>query len=261
MPASDDSTYAREEVIATTTRTVFPADVTCVLTSCGRWDLLVQSIDTFLAHNQPQRFIVVEDSGDAAFAERLRARYPAIEVVLNTPRLGQHGSIDRAYGMVTTPWIVHLEDDWYFTGPLQLAAARRLLDSDPTVIAVCFSVFRRLKLRHRVWSGTYVHDGKRYADMRRAHRESYGFSYYPTLIRRRTWEEHGPYARFPNERAISKYMKAKGLGIVHELPGVGIHVGRGKSVFDPARAGEKRRITGSLWRRLTGRGRFASPGG
>jgi hypothetical protein len=32
-------------------------------------------------------------------------------------------------------------------------------------------------------------------------------------------------------------------------------------VFDPARAGEKRRITGSLWRRLTGRGRFASPEG
>ncbi len=179
-----------------------------MLTSCGRWDLLTQSIDTFLAHNQPGRFIVVEDSGDEAFATRIRERYPAIEVALNNPRLGQHRAIDKAYAMVTTPWIVHLEDDWFFTGPLALDDARKVIEADESVIAVCFSVFGRLKLRHRIWGASYVHDGVRYGDMRAAHRESYGFSFYPTLLRRRTWEEHGPYAKFQNERAISKYMKA-----------------------------------------------------
>ena len=238
-------------------RVEIPADVTCVLTSCGRWDLLVHSIDTFLAYNRPGRFIVVEDSGDEAFAARIRERYPALEVVLNNPRVGQHRSIDKAYGMVTTPWIVHLEDDWHFTGPLALDAARKVLDADPTVIAVVFSEFQRLKLRHRIWGTSYVHDGRRYGDLRRAHREWYGFSFYPTLLRRRVWEEHGPYAKFQNERAISKYMKSKGLGNVHALPGVGVHVGSGRSVFDPARAGEKRRVTGALWRRLLGRATFA----
>lgn len=237
-------------------KAIFPPEITCVLTSCGRWDLLVQSIDTFLAHNEPGRFILVEDSADADFAERIRARYPQIEVLLNTPRLGQHRAIDRAYADVQTPWIVHLEDDWVFTGPLDLKHARAVIEADPTVIAVCFSVFGRLKLRHRIWGATYAHNGQSYGDLRRAHKEWYGFSFYPTLLRRQTWEEHGPYAKFPNERAISKYMKGMGLGIVHALPGVGIHVGSGRSVFDPARAGERRRITGGLWRRLRGKARF-----
>lgn len=242
-------------------KTVLPRDlITCVLTSCGRWDLLVQSIDTFLAHNQPGRFLVVEDSADADFAARIRARYPAIEVLLDDPRLGQHKAIDKIYAMVTTPLIVHLEDDWYFTGPLGTDNARALLDSDPTIVAVCFSVFRRLKLRHRIFARRFHFGGHDYADMRGAHRESYGYSFYPTLLRRRTWEEHGPFAKFANERAISRHMKRQGLWIAHEIPGVGIHVGSGRSVFDPARAGERRRVTGSFWRRLRGKQEFAPTG-
>ncbi len=237
--------------------TEFPGDVTCVLTSCGRWDLLCQSIDTFLAHNRPGRFIVIDDSADEVFAANLRERYPQIEVVSNDPRLGQHRSIDRAYGMVSTPWIVHLEDDWVFTGPLNLEDARLLMEEDPTVVAVCFSIFIKLKLRHRIWGRSFVHNNIRYGDLRRAHREWYGFSFYPTLIRRRVWEEHGPYANFQNERTISKHMKAMGLGLVQQLPGVGLHVGSGRSIFDPARTNENRRITGSLWRRLRGKETFA----
>jgi hypothetical protein len=94
----------------------------------------------------------------------------------------------------------------------------------------------------------------------RAHRDWHGFSYYPTLISRSLWLEHGPYAKFQNERTISRYMKDRGMGLVYQLPGVGIHVGRGHSVFDPARANEKRRISGGLWRRLRGKSVFAPTG-
>jgi hypothetical protein len=53
-------------------------------------------------------------------------------------------------------------------------------------------------------------------------------------------------------------MKALGLFIAYQLPGVGIHVGSGKSVFDPARAGERRRVTGRWRRWLAGKGPFSS---
>jgi hypothetical protein len=49
-----------------------PALITCVLTSCGRWDFLARSIDTFLEHHEPARFILIEDSADRVFAQRIR---------------------------------------------------------------------------------------------------------------------------------------------------------------------------------------------
>jgi hypothetical protein len=240
-------------------KTVFLRDeVTAVLTSCGRWDFLIRSIDTFLAHHEPARFILIEDSGDTDFAQRIAARYPAIEVVLNQPRLGQHAAIDRAYGMVNTPFIVHLEDDWVFTGAMDIADARQLLDANPSVASVCFTVFRLLKWRQRVFARTFRHGSHLYASLHTAHREWHGHSFYPTLVRRRTWEEHGPYASFQNERAISRHMKGLGLFVAYQLPGVGIHVGSGRSVFDPARVGERRRITGGWRRWLAGKGPFSS---
>ena len=239
-------------------KTVFPPDkITAVLTSCGRWDFLVQSLDTFLAHHMPARFILIEDSGDQDFARRIADRYPAIEVVLNEPRLGQHKSIDKAYGMVMTPFIVHLEDDWFFTAAMEVADAERLLAEDPTIVSVCFSVFRRLKLRQRVFRRTFRHGPHEYASLQRAHRDWHGFTFYPTLIRRKTWEEQGPYTGFQNERAISRHMKDRGLWVAYQLPGVGVHVGSGHSVFDPARTGESRRVTGRWWKRLMGKDPYA----
>lgn len=239
-------------------KTVFPPDkITTVLTSCGRWDFLIQSIDTFLAYHQPGRFILVEDSADKDFARRIAERYPAIEVVLNEPRLGQHKAIDKAYGMVTTPFIVHLEDDWFFTGGMDVADAEGVLEENPAIVSVCFSVFRRLKLRQRIFRRIFRHGTRTYASLQKAHRDWHSFTYYPTLLRRKVWEEYGPYAKFQNERAISRHMKAAGLWVAYQLPGVGIHVGSGHSVFDPARVGERRRVTGGWWKRLTGRGLYA----
>lgn len=181
-------------------------------------------------------------------------------MVLNDPRLGQHRAIDRVYETVTTPYIVHLEDDWYFAGAMDVADAREVLDADPTITSVCFSVFRRYKLQHRIFAEKFMHKGRSYARMPRAHRDWHGFSFYPSLLKRAFWEEHGPYARWQNERTLSRAMKELGKGVVHQLPGVGIHVGSGRSVFDPARINERRRVTGATLRRLTGRGTFAPTG-
>lgn len=41
------------------------------------------------------------------------SKYPQFfKVILNSEKLGQIASIDKAYGEVTTKYVYHLEDDW-----------------------------------------------------------------------------------------------------------------------------------------------------
>lgn len=90
------------------------SDLTVVLTSCRRPDLLIGTLDSFFSTNDyPLReFIIIEDSDDES-VWAIPARYPEqpIRVILNGVNIGQHRSIDRAYSEVQTPYILHLEDD------------------------------------------------------------------------------------------------------------------------------------------------------
>ena len=242
-----------------TRSTISAEKITVVLTSCGRWDLLTRSIDSFLTHHEPARFILIDDSGNPEIVDRIRHRFPFVDLIANEQRIGQHAAIDKAYSKVRTPFIVHLEDDWDFSGTMRTDEAIQLLSDDASVSAVCFVVFHELKLRHRIHSFKFMYGGQAYARMtRRAHRDWHGYSFYPTLVARATWEEYGPYANFPNERALSRYVKDRGRSLVYQLPGVAKHAGSGQSVFDPARAQERRRISGGLWRRLRGENVYRS---
>lgn len=229
-------------------------DLTTVLTSCGRWNLLTRTLDSFLAHHEPGRFILVEDSADADFAERVRERYPFAQVLLNDPRLGQHRAIDRAYSTVRTSHVLHLEDDWEFVGPLDPQAGIGLLGARDDVAAVCFRQLQTLKLTHRLRARRFEHGGHSYADMRGAHREWYGYTFNPSIVRLETWREYGPFAEHANERSLSRSFRAAGLHVVLALPGICGHIGSGRSVHDPARAGEHRRLS-TGWRARLGFGK------
>lgn len=224
-----------------------PETVTCVLTSCGRWDLLTITLDTFLEHHRPARFVIVEDSADEGIAARIRARYPQIEVLLNAPRIGQHRAVDRAYTLVDTPYVLHLEDDWHFLGPAGIGAAISLVDSDHSISSVSFRRFDTLKWRQRILGQRFCFGDGSYVGMARAHSEWHGFSFNPSLLRHTLWVENGPYSHYPNERAISRAMKEQGKQVVFQLPGVAFHIGSGRSVYDPSRSSENRRISGA-WR-------------
>jgi hypothetical protein len=88
-------------------------DVTVVLTSCGRPDLLRRTLDSFFAFNDYplHRFLLIEDSESPAVPALIRAQYAdRVDLVVNRPRLGQIRSIDRAYQMVSSRYIFHCED-------------------------------------------------------------------------------------------------------------------------------------------------------
>jgi len=232
-----------------------PAElVTVVLTSCGREDLLARTLGSFLVHHRPGRFVIVEDSADADLAARVAARHPGIEVLANAARLGQLPSIDRAYATVTTPLVLHLEDDWEFTGPVDFAGAAGLLDHRADVNAVCFRRLRDLSFKERIRGRRFGAGSGRYARLDHLHPDWHGHTFNPTLLRHATWGEIGPFARLGNERTISRAVKDRGGFVAYQLPGVCGHIGDGRRVHDPVRvrhAGS--RTLGSLWRRLTGR--------
>ncbi len=93
--------------------------VTAVITSCGRYDLLRQTLDSFLLYNKfpIKQMIVVEDGGE--IPDIIKSSYIEHPMLwLSTgKRVGQIAAIDYAYSRVKTEYIFHCEDDWEFYRP------------------------------------------------------------------------------------------------------------------------------------------------
>jgi len=115
------------------------AAVTMVVTSCNRFDLLERTLSSFTAHNDYpiRRLILIEDSGNLA-VKTVADKFPElnIEVIINSPSLGQYASIDKAYSMVDTEFIFHCEDDWEFSQPDVIRKSVLLMEADPSIALV-----------------------------------------------------------------------------------------------------------------------------
>ncbi len=112
------------------------ADITVVVTSCNRHDLLARTLESFRRNETEGRIarILVAEDGDAdpkAVCEKFGAEY-----FCSGTRAGQIRMIDQAYGKVTTPYIFHLEDDWEFFNPGFMEKSRVLMEKDPKLLTV-----------------------------------------------------------------------------------------------------------------------------
>lgn len=112
-----------------------PADITVVVTSCNRHDLLARTLESFRDHETEGRVarILVAEDGDAD-PSAVCARFGA-ESFRTGERVGQIRLIDQAYAQVTTPFIFHLEDDWEFTRSGFMQKSRYFL-TDPQILLV-----------------------------------------------------------------------------------------------------------------------------
>lgn len=122
-------------------------DITVVVTSCNRHDLLARTLESFRAHETEGRIarIILGEDGDAD-PSALCARFGA-ELVRTGERVGQIRLIDRLYAMVDTPYIFHLEDDWEFHRSGFMEKSRALLEADPQTLLVWL----------RAWDDTFEH--------------------------------------------------------------------------------------------------------
>ncbi|WP_342362581.1 glycosyltransferase [Terrarubrum flagellatum] len=212
---------------------VDPALFTVVVTSCGRFDLLAKTIDSFERCFAAERIIIAEDSADRAGARAFAAKRPRVEMRINDPKLGQLRSIDRLYGTISTPYVIHLEDDWEFTSPIELERIVRMLESNPDVTAAL--------LAHREYAAHYERsvrmmssDGLEYKYFKPdAHPLWFSYSFNPSIARMDLWRAVGPFAKYETEEKLSGVMKQEGKKIALLWPPVGHHIGDDRHVPDP----------------------------
>jgi hypothetical protein len=232
---------------------VDPTRLTTVLTSCGRFDLLEATIRSFLQHFATDKIIVAEDSERPAEAASFAAKFPAVDMRVNLPKLGQLRSIDQLYATLTTPYVVHLEDDWGFTRSLDLESVIRFLEARPDISVVCIA--------HRVYDPRYGrgarptrHEGVDYLvwDLD-AHPKWFSYSFNPSVARLAFWRECGSFARFVTEEDLSKFCKEHGLRIAMVVPGIADHIGDDRHAPDPFQPARPRTLVARLKRSLAKR--------
>ena len=119
-------------------------EVTLVITSCGRFDLLKRTLDSFFEKNTYpiKKIIITEDSTEGKKLENLISQYENEKnkhnfcLIINETREGQLRSIDKAYNEVDTEYIFHCEDDWIFLKKGFIEKSLKLLKEDRTLLTV-----------------------------------------------------------------------------------------------------------------------------
>ncbi len=210
------------------------SDLTVVLTSCRRPDLLVETLNSFFSTNDYplHEFIIIEDSDDAS-VQAIPSLYPGqpIRVILNGVNIGQHRSIDKAYSEVQTPYILHLEDDWAFPASQVVGKGVEILKRDPQVALVQLRTDADMprdiqRMPHAPGEIAY------WRIPPAAHRVWHSFTFNPTVKRVSDYRKLPQgYAGFRTEADISLHYKDEGA-IMASLAGTGIsHSGFGRSNY------------------------------
>jgi hypothetical protein len=221
-------------------------DVTVVITSCNRQDLLEATLDSFLRCNTfpIRQFIVIED-GDGANNQRLIEKYRDLPFtwLATADRVGQVAAIDIAYSEISTDFIFHCEDDWEFTSPGFIEKSLCILKHDDQILQVWLRALTDTN-RQPVFDHMFEVEGVHYKVLRHHHDAGefgtwHGFSWNPALRRRReydllgsftsldpnglkqTWEVESAASEFYQKRAFFAAILAdnNGMGYVRHLGG------------------------------------------
>jgi len=204
--------------------------ITLVVTSCGRFDLLERTLNSFFRYaDLPMEHVVITEDGPSKLPQRFTECFTYNSVINPGIRVGQIASIDRAYALVTTPYVFHLEDDWEFhrTGFMQESLSA--LEADP----LCINHW----LRERNDTNGHPLDGDR---LRPGYNGRWhGFTFNPTLKRMSDYHAIGTYGSIcpwdpkdpaKAEAAIGKRYHQLGYHASIAEQGYVKHIGEGRHV-------------------------------
>jgi len=233
--------------------------VAAALTSCGRFDLLEETVASFLERFDAQQIVVADDSEQAQEARTFAQRFPAIDMRVNAPKLGQMRSIDALYASLTTPYVLHLEDDWKFSASVDLDNVISFIESRPDISVVCIGY--RFDARFGGSAQKVRHGGVDYLvwDLS-AHPKWFSYSFNPSVGRLALWREIGPFARFATEENLSAFCKARGLRIAMVAPSIADHIGSDRHAPDPFQPARAKTLLSRLSRSVAKRLPNLSPG-
>jgi Glycosyltransferase like family 2 len=208
---------------------------TLVTTSCGRFDLLEETLRSFYSHVDvaPQELIVVEDSADEQVRKVVDSLGVPARTLVNGDRLGQMRAIDRAYAQVSTPLVFHCEDDWLFTRGGFIRESAALLKALDDVSMVGLRPRSELNPLVRASPVEQLGDIAYFRMDPKLHPEYFSHSFNPGLRRLADYARLGPYAPLGHEADVSYAFKRAGFRIANlEIPAVR-HLGAGRHIPDP----------------------------
>jgi len=117
-------------------------DITICLTSCGRFDLLEQSVKSlteFWDGPNPIAFFINEDSGfqlPKIISNYIKSIWPDCDYREFAGLKNQIAAIDRMYKEVKTPYVFHTECDWQFYKTGFIEKSMDILENDPMIMQV-----------------------------------------------------------------------------------------------------------------------------
>lgn len=123
-------------------------EVTVVITTCNRTDLLEKTIYSFFKYNTYpiKKVIIVEDSGVKQNFTNVKKYVPVdLEIIENEKNIGQIASIDSAYSNVTTDYIFHCEEDWEFYESGFIEKSFEILNTNPKLFTVWLRAYNDTK--------------------------------------------------------------------------------------------------------------------
>ena len=222
---------------------VDPKKFATFLTSCGRFDLLGETVASFQRYFDVDRILISEDSENTAAAAQFMRDFPVADVRVNLPKLGQMRSIDAHYAVARARRTCCT---WKTTGASRAASisiaspsSSRRAPTSPSCasrIASTTRASRRAPSRER-------HGGIDYLvwDVD-AHPKWFSYSFNPSVARMSLWREVGPFAKFVTEENLSLFLKERGMRIAMVVPGIADHIGDDRHAHDPSSRSAPRRF-------------------
>lgn len=198
-------------------------NVSFVLTSCNRFDLLEETLISFFKFNTYPiaQYVIIEDSHNRDKLDRVLAKFPDIDftVLNNEPQLGQMKSIDRAYAAVTSEYIFHCEDDWEFYREGFIEESFKVLNADEKVVTIWLREQDDTN-EHPVEPEIFYcgeDQSTPYQIMKRNHRRRersslwHGFTFNPGLRRLKDYQLFAPIGELGGELNMSELYHDKGF--------------------------------------------------
>jgi hypothetical protein len=207
-------------------------NVTLVLTSCNRLDLLEQtitSIPQYLLSQIPKK-ILIDDSGDKlCHSTLLDASYlKDWMIILNPSKIGQPASIDRAYANVHTDYVFHCEDDWGFEDYDFITPSLNILEKYDNLVQVTF----RKDSPHMAFDEVYEQGTENAFRVLIPDYNGWpGFTYNPNIFRFSAYKKLGS-CEGKTEKDVGLFYKEQGLYTAALERRVVYHLGDGRHVYD-----------------------------
>lgn len=222
------------------------SQVTGIMTSCIRPDLLERTLDSFYKENtySLKHLYIIDDSGVTDCNDHVIENKPYrdnIILLYHKKRRGQIEAIDNAYSYVDTPYIFHMEEDWQFLRGGFIEKSMALLEDDYRIL-MCWLLGTEKRHHHPYRPEVHETAGVKYRHLICPWNNWNGFTFNPTLRRLSDYQRFAPFAQHTkfhpgkaseSEKAIDGLYKKDYYSVILEGAPYIKHIGGGRHIKLP----------------------------